>query len=127
MGVDEGRTREQLLKDLEAAELRLRQLEMSDTDHGRAADALTKSEQRYRSLFESMLNGFAVHEVVLDEAGQPVDYVFLEVNAAFEGHTGLRRQDIVGKRVTEVLPGNCLNFYVTINQIEHGERITFFE
>ena len=59
----------------------------------------------YRSLFEHTINGLAFHEVVLDAEGCPIDYVFLEVNAAFEKQTGLRRESILGRRVTEVLPG----------------------
>ena len=59
----------------------------------------------YRSLFEHAINGLAFHEVVLDAEGLPIDYVFLEVNAAFEKQTGLRRESILGRRVTDVLPG----------------------
>jgi PAS domain S-box-containing protein len=59
----------------------------------------------YRSLFEHAINGLAFHEVVLDAEGLPIDYVFLEVNAAFEMQTGLRRESILGRRVTDVLPG----------------------
>ena len=59
----------------------------------------------YRSLFEQAVSGLAVHEIVLDAAGHPIDYVFLEVNAAFEKQTGLNRHSILGRRVTEVLPG----------------------
>ena len=67
--------------------------------------ALRESETKYRLLFESMLNGFAYHHIITDDGGCPVDYVFLEVNEAFLQMTGLVREDIVGKRVTEVLPG----------------------
>ena len=64
------------------------------------------SEERYRSLFTNMSNGFAYHRVVFDgDRGQPVDYVFLEINDAFEKLTGLERGKLIGKRVTEVLPG----------------------
>ena len=63
------------------------------------------SEARYRELFDRMMNGFALHEIVCDEAGQPVDYVFLEANEAFEKMTGLWRNRIIGKPVTEVIPG----------------------
>ena len=62
-------------------------------------------EARYRSLIENMMNGFAYHKVIFDEYGKPVDYVFLEVNKAFERLTGLKRDEIIGKKVTEVLPG----------------------
>jgi len=66
---------------------------------------LKQSEDKYRALFEKMLEGSAYHEIVLNEEGRPVDYVYLEVNEAFEKLTGLKRQAIVGRRVTEVLPG----------------------
>ena len=57
------------------------------------------------SLFENMLDGFAYHKMLFDPEGRPVDYVFLEVNEAFERLTGLKRERILGKPVTEVLPG----------------------
>ena len=68
-------------------------------------EALRESDAKYRSLFENMINGFAFHKIIVDEAGSPVDYVFLEANPAFERLTGLKLADIIGKRVCEVLPG----------------------
>ncbi len=56
-------------------------------------------------LFEKLPEGFAYHRVVKDDNGQVVDYEFLACNEAFEKITGLRRGNIIGKRVTEVLPG----------------------
>ena len=61
-------------------------------------------EQRYKTLFEKMLDGFALHEIICDQRGRAVDYRFLEVNAAFERHTGLSGMDIKGKTVREILP-----------------------
>ncbi len=52
-----------------------------------------------------MLDGFAYNQVLFDDAGKPVNYVFLEVNETFERQTGLKRSAIVGKKVTEVFPG----------------------
>lgn len=66
---------------------------------------LHESEEKYRSLFQNMLNGFAYHEIIIDDNGQPVDYVFLEVNDAFEELTGLKRENIINNKVTEALPG----------------------
>jgi PAS domain S-box-containing protein len=60
---------------------------------------------RYRSLLENMMNAFAYHKMIFDEDGKPVDYVFLEVNKAFERLTGLKRDEVIGKKVTEALPG----------------------
>ncbi|TAN44241.1 MAG: PAS domain S-box protein [Nitrospirae bacterium] len=66
---------------------------------------LLESEEKYRSLFENMIDGFAYHMIVLDEQGRPVDYIFLEVNRAFEYLTGLKAADIIGKNVRNVFPG----------------------
>jgi PAS domain S-box-containing protein len=51
-----------------------------------------------------MDQGLALHEIILDDDGNPVDYMFLDVNSAFEKLTGLKRENIIGKRVKEVLP-----------------------
>lgn len=61
-------------------------------------------EDRFRQLFEQMLEGFALHEIITDPDGHPIDYRFLEANPAFEELTGLRTADIVGRTVLEVIP-----------------------
>jgi PAS domain S-box-containing protein len=58
----------------------------------------------YRSLFENMLDGFATHQIILDDAGVPVDYRFLAVNPAFERITGLSAAHIVGQTVRAIFP-----------------------
>ncbi len=65
---------------------------------------LELSEDRYRELFDTMLSAFALHEIVLDEKGEPVDYRFLEVNPAFERLTGLQASQVVNKVVSQVMP-----------------------
>lgn len=76
------------------------------TERIHAEEALKASEERYRSLFNSMTEGFALHEIILDENGNPFDYRFLDVNPAFEQLTGLKRVDVIGKTHNEVLPGD---------------------
>ena len=68
-----------------------------------AEEELRVSETRYRSLFEGMLNGAAVHEIILDDDGIPIDYRFLNLNASFEEMTGLDRANIIGSTVREAL------------------------
>ncbi|TVM19524.1 hypothetical protein DPQ33_03970 [Oceanidesulfovibrio indonesiensis] len=61
-------------------------------------------EREYRQLFASMREGFALHEIILDEFGAPSDYRFLEVNPAFGRMTGLPADDILQRTVLEVFP-----------------------
>ncbi|TRO53154.1 PAS domain S-box protein [Candidatus Bathyarchaeota archaeon] len=62
-------------------------------------------EDIYKDFFDNLFEGIAYHQIVLDESGKPADYIFLMANEAFEKLTGLHTEDIVGKRVTEVIPG----------------------
>src|SRR6056297_3259590 len=48
--------------------------------------------------------GFAKHQMIYDEGGKPIDYLFLSLNSAFERLTGLKREDLLNRRVTEVMP-----------------------
>jgi PAS domain S-box-containing protein len=72
------------------------------TERKEVEQALQKSEQTYRSLFESLLNGFAYCKMKF-ENDIPQDFLYIEVNKAFEGLTGLK--DTEGKWVSEVIPG----------------------
>jgi PAS domain S-box-containing protein len=70
----------------------------------RRAARLQESQRRYRNLFENMQDGAAYHQIIVDDEGNPIDYVFLEANKAFEKLTGLDRSGIIGRRVTDVIP-----------------------
>ena len=72
------------------------------TERKRAEAELRANEERYRSLFENMLNGFAYCRMLFDQ-DRPVDFVYLAVNRAFESLTGLK--SVVGRKVSEVIPG----------------------
>jgi len=61
-----------------------------------------ESEKRYRSLFDNMLNGFAYCRMLFKD-DLPQDFIYLDVNKAFEKLTGLK--NVVGKKVTEAIPG----------------------
>jgi PAS domain S-box-containing protein len=67
-----------------------------------AEDALRQSEERYRTLFESMNEGFCVIEVLFDRQNAPCDYRFLEMNPAFIQQTGLHEAE--GKTARQLLP-----------------------
>lgn len=67
-----------------------------------AEEALRLSEERYRTLFETMNEGFCVAEVLFDEHNKPIDYRLLEINSVFEKHSGLK--DAQGKTARELHP-----------------------
>ena len=67
-------------------------------------EKLKESEKKYRLLFENMNEAFALHEIITDSEGEPINYRFLEVNNMFEKLTGLKRENLIGKTVLEVLP-----------------------
>jgi PAS domain S-box-containing protein len=75
------------------------------TDTKNARDSLEIKDDQYRLLFENMTNGFALHEIVTNDASEPIDYIFLDVNAAFEKLTGTKKEHIIGKKVTQIFPG----------------------
>jgi PAS domain S-box-containing protein len=66
--------------------------------------ALKESEEQYRSLFKHMLNGFAYCKILNNEKGGPADFVYLEVNDSFEKLTGLKKSEVIEKKVTELFP-----------------------
>ncbi len=59
---------------------------------------------KYSALIENMPDGYAHHLIITDSSGKPVDFIFLEANAAFESIMGLSRENIIGKKATEVEP-----------------------
>ncbi len=61
--------------------------------------------EHYRLLLEHLPSGYSLHEMLWDEHGQPRDYRFLDVNPAFEAMTGLARDKVLGRTLSEVLPG----------------------
>jgi PAS domain S-box-containing protein len=72
------------------------------SQRARTAVALRHSEERYRTLFESIEQGFCVFEVLFDDSGTAVDYRFIETNPAFARHTGL--ENAIGRTARELVP-----------------------
>ena len=69
----------------------------------KAQKELKVSEERYHTLFNSMLEGLAFCKMIYDDNNQPIDWIYIDVNNAFEEITGL--ENIVGKKITETMPG----------------------
>jgi PAS domain S-box-containing protein len=88
--------------------------------------AIHRLEERYQMLFNQMLDGFALHEMIFDTEGKPADYRFLAVNPAFEKMTGLSARDIIGRTVLEVLPGTEAHWIENYGKVAMtGEPLRF--
>ncbi|NLD46361.1 MAG: PAS domain S-box protein, partial [Clostridiaceae bacterium] len=66
-------------------------------------DKLLESEKFIRVIIDKMLNAFALHRIILDDKGKPCDYEFVDVNQAFESFTGLNKEDIIGKKYSDLI------------------------
>jgi PAS domain S-box-containing protein len=85
------------------------------TERKRADEALRKSDERYRNLFNTMDEGFCVIEVIFDAQDTPVDYRFLEINAAFERQTGLHEAE--GKLMRDLAPAHETHWFEIYGKI----------
>jgi PAS domain S-box-containing protein len=93
-------------------------------ERARAEEALRRSEERYRTLFEKIDEGFCIIDVLFDEAERPTDYRFLETNPAFERMTGLERA--VGRTARELVPGLEEWWFETYGKVAlTGEAVHF--
>ncbi len=84
-----------------------------------------EEENKFINLFRTMAEGFATHEIILDEKGVPCNYRFLSINPAFEKYTGIGA-DAVGKTILEILPGIEKEWIKTYGKVAlTGESVTF--
>jgi two-component system, cell cycle sensor histidine kinase and response regulator CckA len=72
------------------------------TERKLAEQALRESEERHRVLFESMLEGCAYCQMVYDDAGRPVDWIYLAANETLRRVPGF--EAAVGRKATELIP-----------------------
>ncbi len=80
-----------------------------------ATRQVRESEEKYRALFDSIDEGFCVVEALFDDADNPLDYRFLEVNRVFEKQTGIR--NAVGRRMREIAPAHEEHWFQIFGQI----------
>ncbi len=91
---------------------------------------MNRDSDKYRLLIENLPDAFAYHQIVTDDDGKPVDYIFLEANTAFEEMTGLERSEVIGKKVTQVHPKikkSALDWIGVYGKVAQGGEAIRFE
>jgi signal transduction histidine kinase len=83
------------------------------------------SEHKYRTLFDSIDEGFCVIEMLFDGQERPVDYRFIEINPSFERQTGL--SNALGRCISELAPGHETHWYEIYGEVARTGRSVRFE
>ena len=85
-----------------------------------------EAESNFKNLFEKMPDGYAIHVIIRDHDGKPIDYRFISINPALERITGWMANDFIGKTISEALPQTKKYWFEIYREIaESGKPATF--
>ena len=84
------------------------------TERKQAEEVLRESEEKYNRLFSEMIDGFALHEIICDSNGKPIDYVTLEVNKSYEKMLGVKKEAVVGVETSQFMTAEELNEWLEL-------------
>lgn len=97
------------------------------TERRRVEHALYESEQRYRTLYTTTNEGLAVHEIIYDASGQALDYEIVDVNPAFESIVGIKREDAIGRRASDLYGTGEAPYLETYAEVARSGKPANFE
>jgi len=118
--------RGQLHRDAGNRRQELRGIVIDITRQRQAEDRLRLSEERYRTLFDSVDVGVCVIEMLYDADGFACDYRFIELNPAFVKHTGL--DDAVGKTMLSLAPAHEAHWFDIYGKVAAtGQPVRFVD
>jgi PAS domain S-box-containing protein len=96
------------------------------TERKLAEDALLESEKKFRELFNTLTEGVALHKIIYDTNGKPIDYEIIDVNPAYTFHTGIKRDDVLGKKASVIyMTGDPPYFDIYSKVAQTGEPAKF--
>ena len=97
------------------------------TARKRAEEKLAESNEKYTSLFNSMSEGVALHEMVYDQDGNAIDYRIIDMNPSFETHTGLKYEAAKGKLASEFYDTNPAPYLEAYSNVAKTQEYAHFE
>ena len=93
----------------------------------KAEEQIKSSEEKYRLLFEHMLNGLMLFEIIYNKKGEPVDGRYIEVNALFEKIFGIKKDYIIGKTQTEIFGFVDPELIIHLSEVLNNKKPVHFE
>lgn len=93
----------------------------------RAHQSLEESEKHYRSLYDSMKEGMALHRITYDKDGNPVSFTVVDINPASELFLGLERIDIIGKAGPELFGEEIMDHFPEMVWVADTGKSLMFE
>ncbi|MCW4043994.1 MAG: PAS domain S-box protein [Candidatus Bathyarchaeota archaeon] len=97
------------------------------TERKQLEEKLRASEEKYHSLFTSMAEGVCLHELIYNASGKAVDYVILDANPAYEVITGIRKEEAIGKKASEIYGTYGAPYIDTYSEVAETGESTWFE
>ncbi|UYP47568.1 Sensor histidine kinase RcsC [Candidatus Lokiarchaeum ossiferum] len=86
--------------------------------------------RNYRFLFTNMNSAYAFHKMLYNSQGEPIDYIFLDINEKFTELTGLEHDLVIGRKVSEVIPNifdSTINWVQTYGKVAKSRKPFTFE
>ena len=97
------------------------------TKRKQAEEALRESEAKYHSLYDTMKEGVAIHEVVCDASGEAKDYIILDVNPSYEKILGLKKEKAVERKASELYGTGQAPYIEIYSKVAASKQPTSFE
>jgi len=97
------------------------------TEQKKVQEALLEANQKYRALFNNKTVGLSYCRTIFNDHRQPIDYTVLDINATYERLVGIRREQIVGKKITEAFPGVSQDLIDRHNRVAVTGQDSHFE
>ncbi len=97
------------------------------TERKKLEQKLLEGGERFRGLFEAMEEGLAVHEVLYDQDAVAIDYRILDVNPAYQLHTGIKAEEAIGKLATELYETEYPPFLEIYERVADSGEPTHFQ